>query len=387
LKPCCVLTAWLVRTLGDFGSAEEIVQDALLAALEQWSVDGTPASPQAWLRTVARRRAIDRVRREIRFREKLAELETPLPQEPDNRLELIFLCCHPALPIESQLALTLRAVCGLTTTQIARAFLVPEATVAQRIVRAQRKIAATRIPYRMPRDDELDARLAQVLSVLYLTFNEGYLSAGGNEPARLEVAEDAVWLAELLAKLFPREPEVLGLLALMRLHLARARARFDADGQLVLLRDQDRRLWNGALIAQAVACLERAGALRRPGQYQLQAAIAACHAEAPSRAATDWPQILILYDLLIRMAPSPIARLNRAVALSEVVGPEAALREVQSLASELDGYHLWHAVYAELALAVGQRETARAAELRALELTNNPAEQGLLKRRLAADAC
>jgi RNA polymerase sigma-70 factor (ECF subfamily) len=201
------------------------------------------------------------------------------------------------------------------------------------------------------------------------------------------VAEDAVWLAELLAKLFPREPEVLGLLALMRLHLARARARFDGDGQLVLLRDQDRCLWNGAQVAQAVACLEHAGALRRPGPYQLQAAIAACHAEAPSWAATDWVQILILYDMLIRLAPSPIARLNRAVALREVVGAEAALREVQTLASELDGYYLWHAVYAELALAVGQRETARAAELRALELTRNPAEQGLLKGRLAADAC
>jgi RNA polymerase sigma-70 factor (ECF subfamily) len=239
----------------------------------------------------------------------------------------------------------------------------------------------------MPRDDELDGRLAQVLSVLYLTFNEGYLSAGGNEPARLEVAEDAAWLADLLAKLFPREPEVLGLRALMQLHLARAKARFDADGQLVLLRDQDRSLWDRAEIARAVAELERAGALRRPGPYQLQAAIAACHAEAPSWAATDWTQILILYDLLIRIAPTPVARLNRAVALREVVGPEAALREVQALAPELESYHLWHAVYAELALAVGEREVARAAELRALELTRNPAEQGLLKRRLAADAC
>jgi RNA polymerase sigma-70 factor (ECF subfamily) len=381
------LTAWLVRILGDFATAEELVQDALVAALEQWSVDGIPESPRAWLRTVARRRAIDRVRREIRFREKLAELEASSEQEPDNRLELIFLCCHPALAIESQVALTLRAVCGLTTAQIARAFLVSEATVAQRIVRAQRKIADVRIPYRMPRDDELDGRLAQVLSVLYLTFNEGYLSAGGNEPARLEVAEDAAWLADLLTKLFPREPEVLGLRALMQLHLARAKARFDADGQLVLLRDQDRSLWDRAEIARAVAELERAGALRRPGPYQLQAAIAACHAEAPSWAATDWTQILILYDMLIRIAPTPVARLNRAVALREVVGPEAALREVQALAPELESYHLWHAVYAELALAVGEREVARAAELRALELTRNPAEQGLLKRRLAADAC
>jgi predicted RNA polymerase sigma factor len=356
-------------------------------ALEQWPIEGIPDCPRAWLQTVARRRAIDRIRREVRFREKLALLKAPLPQEPDNRLELIFLCCHPALPTEAQVALTLRAVCGLTTAQIASAFLVAESTVAQRIVRGQRKIATAGIPYRLPADDELDDRLKQVLTVLYLTFNEGYLSGGGTSAARREVAEDAAWLAELLVQLFPHEPEVLGLLCLMRLHLARADARFDASGELVLLRDQNRRLWDRAAIADATSALERAAALHRPGPYQLQAAIAACHAEAASWASTDWAQIVALYDMLLRIAPSPIARLNRAVALRQVVGAEAALREVQALAAELEDYHLWHAVYAELAQEVGQRELARAAELRALELTHNPAEQSLLKRRLASDAC
>jgi RNA polymerase sigma-70 factor (ECF subfamily) len=381
------LTAWLVRTLGDFPVAEEIVQDALVAALEQWSVEGIPGSPRAWLQTVARRRAIDRLRREIRFREKLARLDLPVPQEPDNRLELIFTCCHPALAPESQIALTLRAVCGLTTAQIASAFVVSEATVAQRLVRARRKIAQAGIPYRIPREDELDTRLAQVLSVLYLTFNEGYLSGGGPSAARREVAEDAAWLAELLTQLYPRQPEVLGLLALMGLHLARAPARFDAYGELVLLRDQDRRLWNRAAISQAVAILERAAALHRTGPYQLQAAIAACHAEAESWAATDWPQILILYDMLLRLEPSPVAMLSRAVALRYVAGPKAALAEVDRLENTLDGYHLWHAVRADLLDALGRRDKANAAERRALSLTHNPAEQSLLRRRVGADVC
>jgi RNA polymerase sigma-70 factor (ECF subfamily) len=383
------LTAWLVRTLGDFSVAEEIVQDALVAALEQWSSRGIPESPRAWLITVARRKAVDRLRREIALRAKLPRLDLWLPQEqePDNRLELIFTCCHPSLAPEAQVALTLRAVCGLTTAQIARAFVVPEATLAQRIVRAQRKIVQAGIPYRIPRDDELDERLSAVLAVLYLTFNEGYLSGSGPIAARREIAEDAAWLAELLASLYPHQAEVLGLLALMRLHLARADARFDANGELVLLRDQDRGLWDRAAMAGAIRLLERAGALKAAGPYQLQAAIAACHAEAASWAETDWPQILVLYDLLLRLAPSPVAQLNRAVAMRYVLGVEPALQEVDGLGATLDAYHLFHAVRADLLTTLGRRTEAQHAEARALELTHNPAEQSLLRRRLADAAC
>ena len=384
------LTAWLLRLLDDFPTAEEIVQDALVAALEQWSIDGIPESPRAWLRTVARRKAIDSVRRDVRFRERLPLLFDATGQrdegERDNRLELIFMCCHPALAREAQIALTLRAICGLTTAQIARAFLVPEPTVAQRIVRAQRKIASAGIRYRIPTEDELDSRLAEVLAVLYLTFNEGYLSAVGDEPARHDVAEDAAWLAELLARLYPTEPEVLGLLALMRLMLARHKTRFDAQGELVLLREQDRTQWDRAAIGEAVALLQRAAALHKPGPYQLQAAIAACHAEAPTSSQTDWPQILVLYEMLLRCAPTPIGRLNHAVAVRFAVGPQHALALVDALTNDLDGYHLFHAVRADLLHALGQTVDARAAERRALELTRNPAEQSLLRRRLEA-AC
>ncbi len=371
-----------MRALGDFPIAEEVVQDALLAAIEQWSQDGIPDCPRAWLRTVARRRAIDHIRREVRFRQKLAQLELPEAAEPDNRLELIFTCCHPSLAIEAQVALTLRAVCGLTTAQIARAFVIPEPTLAQRIVRAQRKISQAGIPYRIPREDELDERLSAVLSVLYLTFNEGYLSGAGPIAARREIAEDAAWLAELLAGLYPRHAEVLGLLALMRLHLARADTRFNASGELVLLRDQDRSRWDHAAVARAIETLERAAALRQPGPYQLQAAIAACHAEAANWEATDWPQILVLYDMLLRLAPSPVARLNRAVALRYVCDAQRALDEVEPLAPSLESYHLFHAVRADLLLATGRRGEARVAEQRALELTHNPAERSLLRARL-----
>ena len=376
-----------MRVLGDFSLAEEVVQDALVTALEQWSRDGTPDCPRAWLRTVARRRAIDRLRRELRFKSKLAQLELPIVSEPDNRLELIFTCCHPSLAPEAQVALTLRAVCGLTTAQIARAFVVPEPTVAQRIVRAQRKIAQAGIPYRIPREDELDERLDAVLSVLYLTFNEGYLSGAGPLAARREIAEDAAWLAQLLGSLYPRHAEVLGLLALMQLHLARTSTRFDTRGELVLLRDQDRSQWDRAAIAEAIKALETAAALNRPGPYQLQAAIAACHAEAPSWAATDWTQILVLYDMLLRLAPSPVTQLNRAVALSHVVGAAPALQDVDALAPALETYHLFHAVRAELLRELARYAEAREAERRALELTRNPAEQSLLRRRLAQETC
>jgi RNA polymerase sigma-70 factor (ECF subfamily) len=376
------LTALLVRILGDFDVAEEIVQDALVVALEHWPLDGIPERPGAWLLTVARRRALNQLSRDARYRAKLAELDQPVAHEPDDRLRLMFTCCHPALSRAAQVALTLRAICGFTTTEIARAFLTSEATVAQRIVRARRKIVAAKIPYRIPSDDELEDRLGEVLAVLYLMFNEGYLASGGAAPARRDLAEDACWLAALLTRLMPGEPEPLGLLALMRLHLARAEARFTPAGELVLLPDQDRSQWNRAMIAEAVGLIEQAAAARRPGPYQVEAAIVACHAEAESWAATDWRQIMVLYDILLQMNPSPVVRLNRAVALRQVAGPEAALAEVDALAGSLGNYHLFHAIRGELLLELSHREQARAAALRALELTRNRAEQALLERRL-----
>jgi RNA polymerase sigma-70 factor (ECF subfamily) len=376
------LTATLVRILGDFDLAEEFVQDALLVALERWPVDGIPNRPGGWLLTVARRRAVDRLRRDARYREKLGELDRPFVREPDDRLRLIFTCCHPSLSREAQIALTLRAVCGFTIAEIARAFLTSEATVARRLVRARRKIAVAGIPYRVPRDDELEERLREVLGVLYLMFNEGYLASGGATSERRDLAEDAAWLADLLVRLLPGEPEPLGLLALMRLHLARADARFDGAGNLILLPDQDRSRWNRRAIAEAIALLEQAAKIRRPGSYQLQAAIMACHAEATSWDTTDWYQILGLYEMLVQIEPSPVVRLNRGVALRQVAGVEAALAEVNALATDLDGYYLFHATRAELLIALGQREQARAAELRALGLTTNLAERSLIQRRL-----
>lgn len=371
-----------MRILGDFDVAEEIVQDALLVALERWPTDGIPERPGAWLLTVARRRAFNQLSRDARYRAKLAQLEQPLPREPDERLRLMFTCCHPALSRTAQVALTLRAVCGFTTAEIAHAFLVSEATVAQRIVRARRKIVAAHIPYRMPEDDELGERLGEVLAVLYLMFNEGYLASGGPTPIRRDLAEDAAWLAALVVRLLPREPEPLGLLALMRLHLARIEARFTPAEELVLLPDQDRSLWDHSMIADAVTLIEQAAALQRPGPYQVEAAIVACHAEAESWAATDWRQIVLLYDLLLHMRPSPVVRLNRAVALRQVAGLEAALAEVNALAQDLENYHLFHSIRGELLLELGYREQARASALRALTLTQNRAEQGLLARRL-----
>jgi predicted RNA polymerase sigma factor len=376
------LTTALVRILGDFDVAEEIVQDALLVALERWPVDGIPERPGAWLLTVARRRALNQLNRDARYRAKLTQLEQPVLQEPDDRLRLMFTCCHPALSRAAQVALTLRAVCGFTTVEIAHAFLASETAVAQRLVRARRKIVAANIPYRIPGDDELDERLGEVLAVLYLMYNEGYLASGGAAPTRRDLAEDAAWLAALVARLLPGEPEPLGLLALMRLHLARAEARFTDAGELILLPEQNRALWDRSMIAEAVAMIEQAAARRRPGPYQVEAAIVACHAEAESWAATDWQQIVILYDLLLQMMPSPVVRLNRAVALRQVVGPEAALAEVNALTRDLDHYHLFHAIRGELLLELSCREQARASALRALELTQNRAEQSLLARRL-----
>jgi RNA polymerase sigma factor (sigma-70 family) len=364
-----------------------VVQDSLVTALEKWPQQGIPDNPGAWLMTTARRRAIDILRRDKSYREKLALLErsplVPEPVEADDRLRLIFTCCHPALSPEAQVALTLRAVAGFTTSEIASAFLLPESTVAQRIVRAKRKIVDAHIPFKMPDAGDLAGRLDGVLSVLYLMFNEGYLSRGGQVAMRRDLADDAQWLTSLVATLMPDQPEVIGLMALMKLTLARSSARFDKSGEMILLPDQDRGLWDAAAIADGIQLLERAGAMHATGPYQVQGAIAALHSESRSWEETDWRQILVLYDTLVRMADSPVVRLNRAVALGHLASPEVALGEVNDLAMSLDGYHLFHAARADLLDRVGEPLLAREARLRALELCQNPAERSLLERKLA----
>ncbi|MEX2047084.1 MAG: RNA polymerase sigma factor [Chloroflexota bacterium] len=393
------LTAALVRSLGDFDLAEESVQDALVAALEHWPREGIPATPGAWLMTTARRKGIDRLRRETRYREKVAQLdnyrgalppEAPRPENspedhmPDERLELIFTCCHPALAREAQLALTLRSVAGLTTAEIARAFLQAESTVAQRLVRAKRKIVDAKIPFRVPEAHELPDRLGEVLAVLYLMFNEGYLATGSRGVADRDLATEAEWLTGLLARLMPDEPEVLGLLALMRFNLARAEARFDGGGDIVLLRDQDRSKWDRPKIAETFGLVGRFLRMRRPGPYQLQALIAGAHADARSWDTTRWSDIVRSYDALLGFSDTPVVRLNRAIAVWHVEGPATALAEVDALAGALDRYHLFHATRGELLRAIGRPDDARTADRRALELTDNPGERALLERRLAA---
>jgi RNA polymerase sigma-70 factor (ECF subfamily) len=380
------LTGAMVRLIGNFDIAEEVVQDSLLAALEMWPEQGIPDRPGAWLMTTARRRAIDLLRRDRRYEEKVALLERSTvaadPPEADDRLRLIFTCCHPALAQEAQVALTLRAVAGFTTQEIASAFLVSEPTMAQRIVRAKRKIVEANIPYRVPRGADLVPRVDAVLAVLYLMFNEGYLSRGPAAAMRRDLAEDALWLGSLVVRLLPEQAEAIGLLALMKLHVARSRARFDTAGEMVLLPNQDRALWDAAMIGEGVDLLHRAAALNALGAYQLQAAIAAVHSEAGTWEETDWPQIVILYDTLLRYGDTPVIRLNRAVALARTAGPDAALGEVNDLAIALSGYHLFHATRAELLDELGEKAPAREARLRALELCQNPAERSLLEKKL-----
>ena len=376
------LAVALMAVTGDFSTAEDLVQDAVVTALRRWPTEGIPDRADAWLFTVARNRGLDVLRREANYRTKLAQVQWPVQPEPDERLRLIFTCCHPALSRPAQIALTLRVVCGLTTAQIARAFLTPQTTVAQRITRAKRKIADAGIPYRIPDPDEFHARLGEVLAVIYLLLNEGYLSTAEHPQSR-DLVDDAHWLAALLHQLMPTEPEVTGLLALIKLHRARFDARFDHHGELVLLQHQDRSRWDHDVIVEATELLTRAARQRRPGSYQLQAAIVACHAEAPAWSDTDWEQIVLLYDMLLHLAPSPITRLHRAIALRYTAGPRAALDELDTLGDALDGYHLFHATRAELLRALGQPDQARRADERALELTANPAEQALLQQRIS----
>jgi RNA polymerase sigma-70 factor, ECF subfamily len=389
--------ATLIRVLGDFDRAEEAVQDAFLVALERWPSAGVPSNPGAWIVTTARNKAIDRLRRERRLAQKqveLAQLMTLDPGEPDrqnrssvvdDRLRLIFTCCHPALSPEARVALTLRTLGGLQTAEIARAFLVPEPTMAQRLVRAKAKIRAACIPYRVPPDHLLPERLDGVLAVLYLVFNEGYVASGGDALIRRELCDEAIRLARLLAALMPDEPEVLGLLALLLLHHARRDARVGDAGELILLDDQDRSRWDQAMILDGVGVLDRAVRLGRLGPYRVQAAIAALHATAASPEATDWGRILALYDALRRMSPSPVVELNRAVAIAMAHGPEQGLALVEELAAggALDGYHLFHATRADLLRRLGRDAEAAAAYRQALELTGNPAERSFLTRRLA----
>jgi RNA polymerase sigma factor (sigma-70 family) len=385
------ITAALAARIGDVGLAADAVQDAFVEAIEHWR-DGTlPPSPGGWLATTARRKAIDRLRRARAGQQKLALLAATATEAcvegsesaDDELLGMVFACCHPALPRESQIALTLRAVCGLTTAEIAAAFLVGEPAMTQRLLRARKALRAAHADMRIPDPDQLADRLAEVLAVVYLVFNEGYLASAGRQPARRDLAAQAVSLTRLLHRLMPREPEVLGLLALLLLHESRAATRFDGWGRLVRLADQDRARWNRALIAEATRLLDRALALRGPGPYQVQAAIAALHAEAADYERTDWSQIRLLYDRLQALTPSPVVLLNRAVATRYVVGPEAALAEITPLAADLDGYRLFHALQAGLLTGLGRDDEARAASERALALAGNPAERELLARRLS----
>jgi len=382
------IRAALAARTGDLGLAEDAVQDAFVEAIEHWPRDGEPANPGGWLATTAHRKALDRLRRDKVGERKLALLAatdtaTDTDQQADDELlSLVFACCHPALAQDAQVALTLRAVCGLTAGQIARAFLVSEATMSQRLLRARKTLADAGVPVRVPDPDELADRLAQVLAVVYLFFNEGYLASSGRQPARRDLAAQAVALTRTLHRLMPREPEVLGLLALLLLHESRAAARFDGWGRLIRLKDQDRSRWNSDLAAEATTLLDRAMAMRRAGPYQVQAAIAALHAEAGDYGQTDWRQIRLLYNRLQDLTPSPVVLLNRAVATRYAIGPEQALAEIEPLRADLEEYHLFHALRGALLTALGRTDEAAAANDRALSLAANPAERDLLARGL-----
>lgn len=387
--------ATLIRLLGDFDKAEEALHDAVRAALEQWPRDGVPANPRAWLVSAGRFKAIDSMRRQKRF-DPLDSLGDPaevastdplawaeVESVEDDRLRLIFTCCHPALSGDAQIALTLREVCGLTTEEISRAFLTPAPTLAQRIVRAKGKIRAAKIPYQVPGRAELPGRLDAVLRVIYLVFNEGYAASSGTALVRHDLASEAIRLGRLLVDLLP-EPEAMGLLALMLLHESRRAARATPDGDLILLDDQDRTLWDRAQIDEGLSLVERALATRRIGPYVLQAAIAAVHADTPSASATDWTEVVGLYDVLVRVEPSPVVRLNRAVAVAMRDGPATGLALIDAIAAagELTEYRLLHAARADLLRRLGRTDEARAAYRRALDLTRQEPEQRFLTRRL-----
>jgi RNA polymerase sigma-70 factor (ECF subfamily) len=387
--------ATLIRLLGDFDLAEEALHDAFAAAVEQWERDGLPANPRSWLVSAGRFKAIDSIRRRARFDTALVQLADQLDSHAsdpgvqdgedveDDRLRLIFTCCHPALSPDAQVALTLREVCGLTTEEIAHAFLTAAPTLAQRIVRAKAKIRDARIPYQVPTSDDLPERLDSVLRVIYLVFNEGYSASSGATLTRHDLSGEAIRLARLLNELLP-EPEVVGLLALMLLHESRRAARTSPTGDLVLLEDQDRSLWNRDQIAEGTRLLLQALSSRRFGPYTIQAAIAAVHAEAPNAAATDWAQIVGLYDVLARADPSPVVELNRAVAVAMRDGPLAGLALIDAILADGDlaDYHLAHSARAELCRRLGRTAEARAAYQRALDLTRQEPERRFLERRL-----
>ena len=388
--------ATLIRLLGDFDIAEEALHDAFRAALEQWPRDGVPANPRAWLVSTGRFKAIDAIRRRSRFeplpddidRRLVADTDDPEAWNDegieDDRLRLIFTCCHPALSPDAQVAMTLREVCGLTTEEVARAFLSSPPTVAQRIVRAKAKIRNARIPYEVPTATDLPDRLDAVLRVVYLVFNEGYSASSGAALTRHDLSSDAISLGRLLVELLP-EPEALGLLALMLLHDSRRSARTSPSGELILLNDQDRLLWNRDQIAEGSALVERALAARQVGPYTIQAAIAAVHANAANAAATDWAQIIALYDLLARAEPSPVVELNRAVAVAMRDGPSAGLALIDAILGrgDLSDYHLAHAARADFCWRLGRIAEARTSYERALSLTHQVPERRFLERRLA----